>query len=197
VVDLLEQESARKREKNEMDLAIIAFMGNLIQNGVKKKDAYIILSFDKGYDRAVHLLKQENPKLNVRREEMSLRQLIDGQADPRPGSVFKGALPKNALIRKKACEADNWDVFRKSLNMSQRKSLRQNMQTNPETGASTWFEYNFYDGSYLLYSSGTQTGSYESMEAGKEAYDRFLEKPKKKRKKPGRSRNIKPKLPLA
>lgn len=180
VVDLLETDNARRREKNEMDLAIIAFIGSMIQGGIKKKDEYIILSFDKGYERAMHLLVQENPKLNLRREEMSLRQFVQGDPDPRQGSLFHGALPKNPMLRKKAVENKDWDSFRKSLSMGLKKSLRLDVKSNGESGAVVWFEYDFYSGEYVLYSSGTESGRFASMDAGMAEYDRLLNKTRKK-----------------
>lgn len=182
VVDVLETDNERKREKNEMDLAIIAFVGTLIQNGLKKKDEYIILSFDKGYDRAISLLCQDNPKLNLRREEMSLRQYIDNVPDPRKGSLFKGALPHNPLLRKRAVQCPDWNAFRKDLSTAQKKSLRIDQAKNEDTGAVSWFEYDFYDDKYQLYSSGTLAGTYDSLDAGKADYEAVLTKPKKKRK---------------
>lgn len=192
VVDVLETDNERKREKNEMDLAIIAFVGSLIQNGLKKKDTCIILSFDKGYDRAISLLQQENPKLNLRREEMSLRQYIDNIPDPRKGSVFKGSLPRNPLLRKRATECADWDSYRKGLSTAQKKSLRMDQAKNEESGAVCWFEYDFYDDKYQLYSSGTLAGTFDSLEQGKTDYDQVLSKPKKKRKMWHRPKKKKP-----
>lgn len=180
VVDLLETDNERKREKNEMDLAIIAFIANMITDGVKKKDTYVILSFDKGYDRAIHLLGEENPKLHLRREQMSLRQFIDDTPDPRKGSFFKGCLPRDPMLRKKAVTCKDFNEFRSSLSQGQRKSLRKNQQKSENTGAATWFEYDFYDDKYLLFSSGTLTGTFDTMEDGQQEYERFLSQPKKK-----------------
>lgn len=180
VVDVLQSDNERKREKNEMDFAIIAFVSNMIQSGLKKKDKYIVLSYDKGYDRAIELLRNENPKLNLERVECSLRQFIDDVPDPRKGSVFKGTLPRSAVIRDIAVRCCDWDTFRKGLSASQKKSLRLNSAKNDESGAVAWFEYDFYNDKYRLYSSGTFAGEYDSLEAGQADYDKVLSKGKKK-----------------
>lgn len=198
IVDLLETDNERRREKNEMDLAIIAFIANMITDGVKKKDKYVILSFDKGYDRAIHLLSEENPKLQICRDAMSLRQYVDETPDPRRGSFFKGSLPRDPMLRKKAVNAPDFTKFRETLTPSQRKSLRIDQKKSTENGGATWFEYDFYSDKYLLFSSGTLAGTYDKQEDGQAEYDRLLTKPKKKLhpgRTAGRSRTRKKKKP--
>ncbi len=192
VVDLLETDNERRREKNEMDLAIIAFIASMITEGLKKKDRYVILSFDKGYDRAIHLLSEENPKLSISREGMSLRQYVDDIPDPRKGALFKGCLPRDPMLRKKAVLCPDFPKFRESLTPSQRRSLRIDAQKSDQTGAVTWFEYDFFNDKYLLYSSGTLAGTYDCQEDGRQEYERLLQKPKKNlhpARKSGSSRN--------
>ena len=180
VVDLLETDNERRREKNEMDLAIIAFIANMITDGVKKKDRYVILSFDKGYDRAIHLLSEENPRLDISRETMSLRQFVEDTPDPRKGDFFKGSLPRDPMLRRKAVTCQDFAKFRETLTPAQRKSLRISQKKSTENGAATWFEYDFYADKYLLFSSGTLAGTYDCQEDGQAEYDSLLNRHKKK-----------------
>lgn len=159
--------------KNEMDLVILAYLAKLMQKAAVKKKArsFIILSGDKGYDLPISILNKTFKGSIAQRAEGSLRHYVEETPDPyKEIPKTAGVFPKDKNLRKKAKKARTFESFKKQLTPSEKKSIRIEY-SRCENGNPIWFEYDFYDNQYILIYSGTESGRYQSLEAGKKDYE--------------------------
>jgi hypothetical protein len=177
-INMNEADEAAERTalKNEMDLCILAKLACVLHKRAKKKklenSEFIILSKDKGYDKAIAFLN-ETYQACIRREEMSLRKFVEEKPDPYEDlPEIQGELPKNKALHRKAKKYRSFDLFKKSLTPSEKKMIRIDYACSKDNQP-VWFEYDFYRGQYLLMYSGSCINRFASRKEGQKEYEKL------------------------
>jgi hypothetical protein len=183
-----EENSERTALKNEMDLCILAKLSCVLHKREKKKkldkSEFVILSKDKGYDKAIAFLNETYPGASIRREEMSLRKFVEEKPDPYEDlPEIQGELPKNKALHRKAKKYRSFDLFKKSLTPSEKKMIRIDYACSKDNQP-VWFEYDFYRGQYLLMYSGSCINRFASKKEGQKEYEKLTAAPKENTEQP-------------